>query len=207
MAIPKLTKQNILDALAYIDQNGVPDHNTSAKYELLTKEGKKYPPKYIIAVANHIANGTDIITQGYNEVEAKNFLKSRGFSIETKQEKYQLTITKDQVSSNDANFTMDNLALGDNYKPLDTYFRKGSGEVIKRKYDKGEQKISNQTMPRIACQIFQKQLSSLSVEEKENFPICQYTPSSKMIRGIFLSEEAYKKYHNSISQFNRVYEI
>ena len=28
MAIPKLKKQNIIDALKFIDENGVPEHNT-----------------------------------------------------------------------------------------------------------------------------------------------------------------------------------
>ena len=32
MAIPKLKKQNIIDALKFIDENGVPEHNTSGKY-------------------------------------------------------------------------------------------------------------------------------------------------------------------------------
>ena len=54
MAIPKIKKQNILDALKYIDNNGVPAQNQSTKYELVTEEGKKYPPKYVIAVASLI---------------------------------------------------------------------------------------------------------------------------------------------------------
>ena len=41
-----------------------------------------------------------------------------------KQEKYTLTITADAAVSTDERFTMDNLGLGDNYKPLDTYYRK-----------------------------------------------------------------------------------
>ena len=86
------------------------------------------------------------------------------------QEKFELHITADNVESTDERFTMDNLGLGDNYKPLDAYFMKASGEIIKRSYSKGERRNSNQTMPRIACQIFEKQLAGLSVEEKENFP-------------------------------------
>ncbi len=117
MAIPKLTKQNIMDALAYIDKNGVPDQNKSTKYFLCTEGDQKYPPKYVIAVANHIVSDEDIITEGYNAVEAKNFLEHLGFTIETKQEKYELTITADHVISNDESFTMDNLGLGDNYIP------------------------------------------------------------------------------------------
>lgn len=56
MAIPKLKKQNIIDALKFIDENGVPEHNTSVKYVLVSENGKKYPPKYVMAVADHLAN-------------------------------------------------------------------------------------------------------------------------------------------------------
>jgi hypothetical protein len=70
MAIPKFKEQDIIDALKYIDENGVPFHNQSTKYELVSEDGKKYPPKYVVAVADHIANGTDISTEGFNAVEA-----------------------------------------------------------------------------------------------------------------------------------------
>ncbi len=66
MAIPKIKEQDIIDALKYIDENGVPSHNLSTKYEMVTAEGMKYPPKYVIAVASHIASGADISTDGFN---------------------------------------------------------------------------------------------------------------------------------------------
>lgn len=34
MAIPKIKEQDIIAALKYIDENGVPFHNQSTKYEL-----------------------------------------------------------------------------------------------------------------------------------------------------------------------------
>ena len=86
MAIPKLKKQDVIDALKFIDENGVPEHNTSVKYVLVSEDGKKYPPKYVVAVADHLANSTDISTESFNSVDAKNYLKSLGFSIETKQQ-------------------------------------------------------------------------------------------------------------------------
>ena len=57
-------------------------------------------------------------------MEAKNYLQEQGFHIESKQEKFQLVISSDGVVSTDERFTMDNLGLGDSYKPLDAYFRK-----------------------------------------------------------------------------------
>ena len=109
-----------------------------------------------------------------------------------------MLITAGSIESTDARFTMNNLGLGDNYKSLDVYFKKANGIIIKRAYGKGERKNSNQTMPRLACQVFEKQLAALSVEEKENFPVCQYKPESEMIRGIFTSKEEYEKYRKSI---------
>ena len=198
MAIPKISEQNIGDALKYIDKHGVPFHNRSTKYELVTEDGKKYPPKYVIAVAAQIASGEEISTEGFNAVEAKSYLQGQGFNIETKQEKFELTITADDVTSTDERFTMDNLSLGDGYKPLNTYFQKADGELIKRTYSKGERRNSNQTMPRIACQVFEKQIVALSVESRENFPVCKYNPSSETICGIYSSVDEFRQHRKTI---------
>lgn len=207
MAIPKLKKQNIIDALKFIDEKGVPDHNASVKYVLVSGAGKKYPPKYVVAVADHLANGTDISTTGFNAVEAKNYLEGQGFTIETKQqEKFELTITAESVESTDERFTMDNLSLGDNYKPLDAYFQRANGDIIRRAYNKGERRNTNQTLPRIACQVFEKQLATLSVEDKENFPVCKYNPDSDVIRGIYTSVDEFKKHRNTIEYLTYSYD-
>jgi hypothetical protein len=207
MAIPNIKEQDIIEALKYIDENGVPFHNQSTKYELVPAEGKKYPPKYVVAVAAHIANGAEITTEGFNAVEAKNFLEARGFNIEIKQqEKFQLSVTAASVESTDECFTMDNLSLGDNYKPLDVYFKKADGTVVKRSYSKGERRNTNQTMPRIACQVFEKQISALSVEDKENFPICKYNPNSELICGIYSSVDEYRKHRNTIEYLTYGYD-
>lgn len=206
MAIPKIKIQDIIDALKYIDENGVPFHNQSTKYELVTEDGKKYPPKYVIAVAAHIGTGVEISTEGFNAVEAKSYLQGQGYNIETKQEKFELIITADGVDSTDERFTMDNLSLGDNYKPLGAYFRKANGGEIKRTYSKGERRNSNQTLPRIACQIFEKQIAGMTVEDKESFPVCKYNPSSEMICGIYPSVEEFKQHRNTIEYLTYSYD-
>lgn len=114
------------------------------------------------------------------------------------QEKFQLVISADGVTSTDKRFTMDNLSLGDNYKPLGAIFRNANGEEIKRKLNKGERRVSCQTLPRIACQIFEKELASLSVEEKEAFPICQYAPNMELIRGIYSGVDEFRRHRNTI---------
>ena len=207
MAIPKLKKQDIIGALKFIDENGVPEHNVSTKYVLVSEDGKKYPPRYVVAVADHLANGSDISTDGFNAVEAKSYLEGQGFTIETKRlEKFELSITAESVESTDERFTMDNLSLGDNYKPLDACFKRANGDVIKRAYSKGERRNSNQTLPRIACQVFEKQLAALSVEGRESFPVCKYTPDRDVIRGIYASVDDFKRHRNTIEYLTYGYD-
>lgn len=207
MAIPNVKKQDIIAAMDYVDEHGVPHHNQSTKYELISEDGKKYPPKYLIAVADHLANGVAITTDNFNAVEARTYLTGQGFVVEDKvQEKYELVITADRIESSDPRFTMDNLGLGDNYKPLKAYFENGDGEVIERSYDKGERRNSNQTLPRIAFQVFEKQLANLSVEDKENFPVCQYTPDAEMLKGIYASVEEFRKHRNTIEHMQYSYD-
>lgn len=192
MAIPKLTEESINNAIKYIDEHGVPSQNESNVYELII-DGKKYPPKYVIGVANHFANGEEIHTQGYNAVEAKSYFESRGYQIDIKQEKYELTIKADGIVSTDDRFTMNKLGIGDNYKPIDVYFQRTDGEIIRRNRNKSESKISNQTLPRLAFQIFEKEIVSLSDEDKKQFPVCQYSPDREAIRGIYSSEAEFRK--------------
>ncbi|GEM_PF-74852 len=198
MAIPNINRQNVIDALKYIDEKGVPFHNQSTQYDLISDDGKKYPPKYVIAVADHVANGTPISVDAFNGTEARKHLEELGFVIESKQEKYILTITSDSVSSTDERFSMDDLGAGDNYKPLDVHMEKSNGEVVKRSYAKGERRHSNQTMAKIAFQVFEQEIASLSVEQKEAFPVCKYNPSSDTIFGIFSSVDEFKKHRNSL---------
>lgn len=161
--------------------------------------------KIIQVFLNYYSN---LIKGGINMDNSNNFMKQVNgddFVTKAKQEKFTLIITANEVISSDERFSIDNLGLGNNYKPLDTYFKSSSGEIIKRKYAKGEKRSSNQTMPRLACQIFEESLVALSEEEKVNFPICKYNAESELIRGIFSSVEEFKKYRNSIEYFRYKY--
>ena len=40
MALPDVNAQNIIDALKYIDENGIPFHNQSTQYDLVSNDGK-----------------------------------------------------------------------------------------------------------------------------------------------------------------------
>ncbi len=206
MAIPNITNDDINKAIAYIDVNGIPDSNKSTVYDLVTDNGKKYPPKYVIAVATKLSTGEEVKYGDYNAVEAKNYLQSRGYMIVMKNElKYEITITADSIVSTDERFRSDELGLGDNYRPLDAYFKKTDGTIIKRNYYKSENKISNQTLPRLACQIFEDNLLALNQYERENFPVCRYSSSSPMIYGIYNTPEELQKARNNKSYEYLIY--
>lgn len=206
MAIPKISKQDVVNALQYIAANGIPSYHQSVKYDLVTEDGKKYPVKYVVAVANHLANGEDIVTTSFHGTEARAFLQEQGFHIEMKQEKYELIITANEITSTDERFTMNDLGLGDHYKPLDVFFCRSNGQTIKRSYSKGERRNSNQTLPRLACQVFESQLAALPIEERENFPICQYKPTTEVVRGIYRSLDEFRKHRKTIEYLTYNYD-
>lgn len=194
MSLPQFQKQDILKALDYIDKNGVPSHNESIKYSLISNSGKKYPPKYVIAVARHLRYGTPITTQDFVSVDAVKRLKSLGFSFDSD---FELRITAEGVTSSDENFSLDNLSIGDGCVQIDTYFEKANGERTTRHRDKGEKKKSNRSLPLLACQLYEKQLSELSDEDKASFPV--YRPTNgHLITGIYPSIEEFQKARKTI---------
>ena len=87
--------------------------------------------------------------------------------------------------------------FGDNYRPIDAYFVKADGEIIRRKYNKGERRNTNQTLPRLAFQIFESQINALSDLDMKSFPICRYTPEAETICGIFKTVEEFWVNHFS----------
>ncbi len=131
--------------------------------------------------------------------------QSTNRDTKTKQQKYELTITADKVISTNTKFTMDNLEVGDNYKPLDIYFISADRVETRRIYAKGEKRISNQTLPKLACQLFEDSLVKLSKDAKEVFPICQYSHNTELIRGIYSSIEEYKEHRNTIEFLSYIY--
>ena len=155
----------------------------------------KVDGQFIAEAIKYIA---EIDVSGYNAVEAKNYLMAKGYEIQIKQTKYEITITADSVTSTDDSFTMDNISAGDVFKPLDASFVAADGTVIKRNYGKGERRNTNQTLPRLAFQIYEEQIVALPVEEKEQFPICRYRPDTELIKGIYYSVDNFKASRNTI---------
>jgi hypothetical protein len=76
-----ITRKHILQALEKIDQDGVPPNRSARGYELRYLE-KRYPPKYVVALANKYANGYFLSSDDFGGgSETNDFLASRGFSV------------------------------------------------------------------------------------------------------------------------------
>nr|WP_314609403.1 AAA family ATPase [uncultured Lachnoanaerobaculum sp.] len=108
------------------------------------------------------------------------------------QDRFILTITKDEIVSTDKRFTMSNLDSGCNYRPADVYFESENGEKIRRKSNANENNISNLTLPRLVFQIFEENIEKLSESEKKNFPIYRQN-NGEWLKGIYSTEEDLKK--------------
>ena len=80
--IPKnITRQHILAAIAEIDRVGTPDRKASRKFTV-NYNGRLYPPKYLVCLANRHANGNELSSSVFNGgVETNEFLRSRGFTV------------------------------------------------------------------------------------------------------------------------------
>jgi len=60
MSLPEnITKEHLIQAIAKIDNEGVPNDGASQYYDLVYK-GNKYPPKLIVSYANIFANGIEL---------------------------------------------------------------------------------------------------------------------------------------------------
>jgi len=81
--IPKdqISKQNILDAIAEIDRNGVPEDRKAIGFDLIY-QGKAYPPKFVLSLATKYATGKELSPDKFSGGEETNtFLAGMGFEI------------------------------------------------------------------------------------------------------------------------------
>jgi hypothetical protein len=76
-----IAREHILKAIKEIDSQGVPEGRGSKKF-VLEFDGKEYPPKYVISLANKYANGRELDSEEFSGgKESNEFMKSRGFPI------------------------------------------------------------------------------------------------------------------------------
>jgi 5-methylcytosine-specific restriction protein B len=87
MIIPKnITEEHVLQAIQDIDENGIKYPLTKSKKYDLVYNGKTYPPKYTISIANQFANGKYLTHKEFNTYQAQAYLKnlSPNFVIQEK---------------------------------------------------------------------------------------------------------------------------
>ncbi len=79
--IPKgLSDDHFRRAASEIDLRGVAPGRASRHYDLILN-GKSYPPKYIISLANRFAHGNDLPAEKFNAVEAKEYFLRSGYKV------------------------------------------------------------------------------------------------------------------------------
>ena len=76
-----ITREHIIEAINEIRRSGVPSHRESVRWSLVY-EGKQFPPKYVISLANKFASGRELDPFQFSGGDETNeFLKERGFEI------------------------------------------------------------------------------------------------------------------------------
>ncbi|MGO9122885.1 MAG: hypothetical protein ACLQPD_35350 [Desulfomonilaceae bacterium] len=81
MAIPEISKANVLAAIERIQKEGVPRSRLSTRYDLL-HEGMRYPPKYVVSLAVQNATGRELDPEEFSGgVETNSLLRLLGFSV------------------------------------------------------------------------------------------------------------------------------
>ncbi len=85
-----IRKEHVLKAIAEIDNKGIPERRGSTRYELAL-DGKSYPPKYLITIANRYANGREWPSDRFNGGwETNTFLSRMGFKIRKKSRSHEV---------------------------------------------------------------------------------------------------------------------
>lgn len=104
---------------------------------------------------------------------------------------YRLEIRADGFSCDDPEFSVEDVWHGDTKTPVDVYFEDSDGNRNYRNHRKRERRMTNQTLPRLAFQVFESKIFELSDDEMAEFPICQYG-ENPVIQGIFRSEQDFR---------------
>lgn len=80
MVFSNLTEENINQAIQFIEKNKVPPGYKSKTADLVV-DGKPYPPKYVLVVAQKIADGSVIDVKDFHTKDAVSFLQEKGYNI------------------------------------------------------------------------------------------------------------------------------
>jgi len=77
-----IASSHVISAIGEIDRDGVPPRRRSTGYDLLLNN-RRYPPKYVVSIANRYANGVELSSCDFTggRYETNPFLSERGFEI------------------------------------------------------------------------------------------------------------------------------
>jgi 5-methylcytosine-specific restriction protein B len=92
----QINREHILAAIQEIDREGIRPGRNSSTYDVI-HEGKPYPPKLVISIANRFATGEELdssIFSGGMDTPAFQLLKKEGFEIVSKRNDIQDLIRK-----------------------------------------------------------------------------------------------------------------
>jgi len=96
--IPKnITREHVLRALKEIERNGVPMGRNSRKF-VLSYEGKTFPPKYVVSLANKYANGIELDPSEFSGgKETNRFLITLRFEVLDKSTSERIGIGPEKI--------------------------------------------------------------------------------------------------------------
>jgi len=100
MLFNKVTKEHILQGIADFEEKGFPKKfGPSSTYDVVY-EGKKYPPKAVMAYANHHASGRKVekYFKGGDNTECFQVLRDNGFKVEPKSNSNKMENTKQEFA-------------------------------------------------------------------------------------------------------------
>lgn len=75
-----ISRGDVIRAISDIQTRQVPAGRESRKFQLIY-DGRGYPPKYVISVANRFANGSELDSSEFITHEANRFLRRLGFIV------------------------------------------------------------------------------------------------------------------------------
>jgi hypothetical protein len=80
-------------ALKQIDQEGFPENRDSKKF-VLVQEGKSYPPKYVLSIANYYANGEELGYLSWHKAHSliEKVRVETGINIKSSDNKYHIRV-------------------------------------------------------------------------------------------------------------------
>ena len=136
-----ITKEHLEKAIKEIDRDGIRKGRHSSTYDLI-HNGKSYPPKLIISIANRFANGLELDSNNFNggkETAAFELLEKKGYKIIEKGDDHHYKIIKEYIKDLKSSKTKaaDSIIklitqdrFEDNLQKIDKYFFESKLKII-----------------------------------------------------------------------------